>query len=79
MTASTLVPIIVGIIFLLLALRLLFSGGMLKAIVRALLGLSFLAVSATFFLGGYDLLTYKRLLAEQPCGLSNWRHRATVC
>jgi hypothetical protein len=66
MTASTLVPIIVGIIFLLLALRLLFSGGMLKAIVRVLLGLSFLAVSATFFLGGYDLLTYKRLLAEQP-------------
>jgi hypothetical protein len=66
MTASTLVPIIVGIIFLLLALRLLLSGGMLKAIVRALLGLSFLAASAMFFLGGYDLLTYKRLLVEQP-------------
>ena len=66
MTASTLVPIILGTIFLLLSLRLLLSGGMLKAIMRALLGLSFLVASAIFFLGGYDLLTYKRLLVEQP-------------
>lgn len=66
MTVSTLVPIIAGVLFLLLALRLLLSGGMLKAIVRAVLGLLLLAASAMFLLGGYDLLTYKRLLVEQP-------------
>lgn len=66
MTVSTIVPIIAGILFLLLALKLLLSGGMLKAIVRAILALLLLAISAVFFLGGYDLLTYRQLLVEQP-------------
>ncbi len=62
---STLVPLALAILLLLIALRVLLKGGMLAAIVRAVVGLALLGASVLLFLAGYDLLSYRALVQEQ--------------
>lgn len=62
---STLVPVVLAVLLLLLGLRILLKGGMVTAIVRAVVGLVLLGGSVLLFLAGYDLHSYRALIQEQ--------------
>ncbi|WP_461482212.1 cation/multidrug efflux pump [Porticoccus sp.] len=65
LSPSMLLPLGLAALLLLVALRLLLKGGMLAAVVRAVVGLTLLFLSILLFLAGYDLLSYRPLLREE--------------
>lgn len=65
LSPSMLLPLGLAALLLLVALRLLLKGGMLAAVVRAVVGLTLLSLSILLFAAGYDLLSYRPLLREE--------------
>lgn len=62
---SVWLPMGLALLLLVIAMRLLFKGGMLAAVMRAMLGLAILAASALSFFTAYDLMSYRPLFEEQ--------------
>jgi hypothetical protein len=74
---SVWLPMGLALLLLVIAMRLLFKGGMLAAVMRAVLGLAILAASALSFFTAYDLMSYRPLFEEQAVVTLQFQKLAT--